>query len=137
MLVACAHAHEPSRVSEPGLVEGGTIVHAANTPPRGGVHLEIEQVEGATASELRAIFQPALEPVRRCLAGSAGKLNVRLTNRSGGLEISVAPGESLSPTARACVLEALTAVYLEATGANVGGPGLPPSGFTSLVSVSW
>jgi hypothetical protein len=31
----------------------------------------------------------------------------------------------------------LTAVYLAETASNVGGAGVPPSSFTSLVTVEW
>jgi hypothetical protein len=87
---------------------------------------------------MHAILKPALESVRRCVGDDGGgKLNIQLTNRSGALEVVVEPGQSLDPTARACVLEALTSVYLEQTGSNAGGPAVPPSGFTSMVTVSW
>jgi hypothetical protein len=148
LLVACGHTREPSRAAAPGVANAATITYAADAPPRGGRHvedpssvkpvqIEVQQVEGATATELRSILRPALEPVRRCVAGSGGKLEVQLTNRRGALEVDARLGESLDPALRSCVLAALTTVYLEASGSNAGGPGVPASSFTSLVTVSW
>ena len=49
----------------------------------------------------------------------------------------LAKGATLDPTAHRCVLEALSTVDLPDTAANAGGPAVPPSGFTSLITLSW
>lgn len=90
-----------------------------------------------TSEEVRAIFRPAAEPMQRCLAGKSGKITIRLTNRDGVLHAEIEPASSLDPTARACVLDALSTVWLEATGSNVGGPSVPPPGFASLLTIAW
>jgi hypothetical protein len=51
--------------------------------------------------------------------------------------LHVEPGQSLDPTTGHCALEALSTIDLEPTGGNVGGPTVPPSGFTSLITISW
>jgi hypothetical protein len=131
------------RTEEPvdaAALRAGTTLHresadaASSSPP---ARLEVERVEGVASARLHALLEPALERARQCLPGRGGKLHIRVTSRESRLVVSAEPGHSLDPTARACVLEALTTVSLEETASNAGGPGVPPSNFTSLVTVSW
>lgn len=121
LLMACAHSVEPTRST-------------TKAPP---MRFEVRRVEGTTAVHIQTLLDPAREAVRRCVDGGGGKLEIQLTNRRSGLEISVEPGPSLEPTARACVLAALSSIHLEQTGSLAGGPSPAPSSFTSLVTVSW
>jgi hypothetical protein len=53
------------------------------------------------------------------------------------LHVTAQPGTSLDPTQRSCAVEALTRAFGTETASNVGGPAVPPSGFTSLLTVRW
>jgi hypothetical protein len=70
-------------------------------------------------------------------AGSTGKIDLRVTSRDGRLDVAVVPAASLNPSVRECTSEALSSVYLRETASNTGGVSVPPSGFTSLLTVSW
>jgi hypothetical protein len=106
----------------------------AKAPVQHG-ELMVTDAQGRSAEEISAIFAPAVEPMHRCAPGSGGKINIRVERREGSLHLSVEPGASLDPTARECVLDALAVVELDETGANTGVT--RPSGFTSILSVSW
>lgn len=107
------------------------------SPPPPAPRLDATETEGASPEKVRAIFQPAAEALHRCSRGQTGKLTMRVTNRAGTLQVDAQPGASLDPTLRACAQDALSAVWLEETGSNVGGPAVPPPGFVSLITVTW
>jgi hypothetical protein len=96
------------------------------------------ETEPGAATPLEAALQPARERVARCLPTSSGKLEIVVTRYQGGsVQLSIAPSASLDPTARDCVLEALSTVDIEQAGGSVGGPAIPPTGYTSLIRISW
>lgn len=100
--------------------------------------VQVVRAEGLPPERVSAIFGPAAAPIEHCMpAGSRGKIEVRVQSRGGALDVAVVPGASLDPRARACALDALSSVYLEETATNAGTPAVPPSGFTSLLMVSW
>jgi hypothetical protein len=102
------------------------------------ISLEPLSSEGIEPGRLAAALEPVRQRLTRCLPGSGGKVEIRITRNSDGtLWLNVEPGVSLDPTAKDCVLETLSTVDLEQVGSNVGGTSLPPSGFTSLIQVSW
>jgi hypothetical protein len=119
----------PSRLE----LETGPPSSASSTPAR----LEVTQAQGLPAERIQTLLAPAAEPLHRCMSGRTGKITLRVTSRNGALAVSVEPGVSLGDAARTCAFDALSTVVLEETGSNAGGPGIPPSGFTSLVTVSW
>jgi hypothetical protein len=99
--------------------------------------LTVTRAEGLPAERLRAIFAPALVSLERCLPGKGGTLEVSVWRSAGALHVRVEPGASLDPTARRCAAAALSAVYYQETASAVGGPAVPPPGFSSLLTVSW
>lgn len=73
------------------------------------------------------------ERKRPCSAtGGGGKIDVRVGTRG----LTATPGPSLDPRDKDCAFDALSPVPLNET-ASVGAPGIPPSGFTSLITVAW
>lgn len=99
--------------------------------------MDVVEATGVSAAQITPLIQPAKEPLGRCHTGGGGKINVRVTRKDNATILSIAPGTSLDPRAQHCVLEALSTLGLEETGGNVGGPTPKPSGFTSLITVSW
>lgn len=136
-LTACA---PPGPVVRPAV--STTTVTAAEldvspAPPSSAA--EVEGTEAAPARD-RAPFRatPEVERRKRCKpAGTTGKVNVLVTTEKGKRALSAATGPSLDPTAPECNVEALSPVPLPETASNVGGPGIPPSGFTSHFSAAW
>jgi hypothetical protein len=114
-----------------------TTPGAGLAKPPDTVHLEVTEANGLPRELVAHVYEAAREPLQGCRQSGGGKVNVRITRSEGLFHLSVEPGASLDPTARHCVLEALSTVDLEETGGNVGGPTIRPSGFTSLITVSW
>ena len=106
-------------------------------PKKERVHLEVTKAQGGLDNESSAAVEAARPHLEHCHPGSGGKIAVQVTKQARATYMSVVPGESLDPTAGHCVLEALSTVDLPETGSNVGGPAVKPSGFTSLITVSW
>ncbi|WP_394832941.1 hypothetical protein LVJ94_41215 [Pendulispora rubella] len=75
--------------------------------------------------------------LRSCLQGSSGKVNVMVTRTENTVHLGFAPDVSLDPTMRHCLLETLSTVDLEEVGGNVGGTTIKPTGYTSVIQVSW
>jgi len=128
-----AGAREPAPSTLPAPV---TTIHSPPsvlTLPR----LEVRQSEGLPPESVQTMFRPAVEPLQHCMTTAGGKVNLRVTSKDGVLRVKVEPAASLDPTARECALEALTTVYLEQTASNAGGVSIPPTSFTSLLTLSW
>lgn len=118
--------------------DGGASAPSARDPSRPArPQVDVTRSEGVPAERMRRILDVAVDPLQHCVPGTSGKMNVRVTSAGGTVHFMVEPGASLSPAARHCAIEALSQVYFEQTGSNVGGPGAPPSSFTSLLTVSW
>ena len=157
LLMACAHSSntaEPSRPTERAgesatPTSSGRVTSApapapllAGTTPRETgpaplPRLQVTQAENIPSERVQTLFRPALSPLQHCFPGSSGKVVIRLTTVKGALAVGFEPSASLDPTMRSCATDALTKVYVQETGSNVGGPAVPPSGFTSLITVSW
>lgn len=141
LLPACAHianVQGPARADE-----SLTSAPPAGAPPAvpglegAGVQVDVRPTSGQPS---RMDFEPAAHGLASCrsASGGGGKVEVLVArDPTGGISLSVRPGSSLSPTATHCVLEALSAVDVEQTGSNTGGISIRPSGFSSLVTVSW
>ncbi len=123
-----------SSVAAVAAVNPGAAVDAGATPST--MHVEVTESKGVSSAQLQPLVQ-AKAPLHQCHNGAGGKINVRVTRKDNTTNMSVEPGASLDPEARHCVLEALSTLGLEETGGNVAGPGGKPSGFTSLITLSW
>jgi hypothetical protein len=104
---------------------------------QGRIRLEVTRATGGLDSESSSAVEAARPHLEHCHPGGGGKIAVQITKHERATYMSIVPGESLDPTAGHCVLEALSTVDLPETGSNVGGPAVKPSGFTSLITISW
>jgi hypothetical protein len=146
---ACSPPHETKPPADPrpvtlgattGATTGATVgrsVDAGPTQGRGAIQLTVAETNGLSPALVTRAYEAAREPLRVCQQAGGGKVNVRIARGEGRFHLDVEPGASLDPTARHCVLEALSTVELEDTAGNMGGPTVKPSGFTSLITVSW
>jgi hypothetical protein len=99
--------------------------------------IEVRRAQGLDVLQVRALLKPSLPSLHQCAPGSGGKINVAITRTEGALHVAVEPGPSLDPVLRECVLQALSSIDVEQSGGDVPGVGVRPSGFTSLVAISW
>ena len=108
-------------------------------PPAPRCRLTVTNTEGCQPNEVEVLVAPARSRIEHCHAGGAGKLNVRVRRAPGGkLAFDLAPGPSLDPTEKKCVLDALNSLSQnEPSTANTGGVSIPPTGFTSLLTIEW
>jgi hypothetical protein len=148
LLAGCVGSETTSRAVAPvataeptaaAVARGSSGVPASSASVGAHPHaqLVVTRAQGVPAKQLQTIFTRALGPLERCLPGAGGLLELRVTTRNGALDVSAAPGASIDPTARECAAAALEKVYLQETASHAGGPAVPPSGFTSLVTVRW
>jgi hypothetical protein len=138
LCAACAAPTEAKPPEAPPVVVlTATPIDAGSVVAPEAVHLAVTEATGLPTALVARVYEAAREPLQGCRQAGGGKVDVRITRRDGLFHLSVEPGASLDPSARHCVLEALSTVDLEETGGNVGGPTVRPSGFTSLITVSW
>jgi hypothetical protein len=128
-LVACAAFActpvSPSPASSPT----STVVTGADEGVRAP-----QDPEAAPAS----IAGPVRARVAHCRSTTGGKLVVRVQRAPNAkLAFDVAPSSSLDPLEKKCVLDALSKLDIDESSTAWGGANLPPTGFTSLVTVEW
>lgn len=120
----------PTNASPPG------DANAAHGAGAAGHHVHVQELRGNEARDLDPALSPTLHrQLEACHGSSGGKLRVRVRREGGRLSFEAEPSASLDPTERACVLDALRRAEVEqalSTGANV-----PPTGFTSLLTIEW
>jgi len=129
-------------VSICGGCAGTTAIAPATADQRAQIEptplqVRAQTISGSEHTRLSSALIPARERLRQCLPGSNGKVNVLVTQRENSIHLGFEPGESLDPTAKDCMLEALSTVDLEETGTNVGGTSYTPTGYTSIIQISW
>jgi len=87
------------------------------------------------------MVSPVRSRIEHCRGATGGKLTVRVQRAPGGKVVfDAAPGTSLDPRERTCVLDALNSLYKEGNSTTTpwtGGSALPPTGFTSLLTIEW
>lgn len=110
-------------------------------PPRASsaesARLRVDDAEGVPRERVEKIFARAPIAVQRCAHGTEGKISLRVSTRDGALHVDVLPGAALDQSTLDCARDALRAIYDEENASTAGGPNVPPSGFTSIVTVSW
>jgi hypothetical protein len=99
--------------------------------------IEVKDASGALDPTSAARLGPARGALERCRPGNGGKVDVRVSRQERGLLLHVEPGPSLDAIAGHCTLEALSTIDLEPSAGSVGGFSIPPTGFTSLITISW
>jgi hypothetical protein len=142
VLAACAGGAAASSAPAASLPPGEAPALSANAPSNPAdagarVRLEVKRDTGGLDDASNAAMQAARPNLEHCHPGTAGKIEVRLTQRDRATQLHIQPGASLNPIEGHCVLEALSTVDLGETAGNVGGPAVKPSGFTSLITISW
>lgn len=155
MILACGRATPPrspsttAAVAEPdGAARaprapgGATNASAAEVgppAPASRCRLTVTDSEGCGPRDVEALVAPVRTRIENCRASSGGKLVIRVRKAGGKLGFDVEPGSSLDPREKQCVLEALSTIHDdESTSATAwGGVNIPPTGFTSLLTIEW
>jgi len=102
-----------------------------------GVQLTVSEALGLDPAIVGQVYGQARESLGHCHQPGGGTVHVSVVKRGASLQMHIEPGATLDPLAHRCVLEALSTVELPDTAANAGGPAVPPSGFTSLITLTW
>jgi hypothetical protein len=102
-----------------------------------GVQLAVTEASGLDPGALAKVYGAARESLAHCHQPGGGTVHVRIVRQGTSLHMHIEAGATLDPTAHRCVLESLSTVELPDTASNGGGPAVPPSGFTSLLTLSW
>lgn len=135
LLIGCA-ASEPAPARAPEVRT--TLAEEPMTGPPVACRLTLTETLGCQPQELEALFAPVRGRIEACRGASGGKLQLRVRNASGKLAFEVLPGSSLDARQRQCVLAALSEVHPgEGSTLQSGGASVPPTGFTSLMTLEW
>lgn len=97
--------------------------------------MSVSETEGCTPAEIQALLAPARSSIEECAGATGGKVVIRLRSTNGKLTFDVAPGASLDPTERRCILDALAKIPTDERVRTTGNP--EANGFTSLVTIEW
>lgn len=113
------------------------VVDAATVVPSWRASIAFTNITGRTGDQTAALFTPSVPSIEGCRGATGGKLILRLRADHGRIVGDPQTGSSVDPTARQCVLDALSAVHVD-DASNVG-PNAPvkPMGFTSLLTIEW
>jgi hypothetical protein len=109
----------------------------AGRPAGNAVQLNVTDANGLDPATVGNMYGTAREALAHCHQPGGGTVHVRIVKQGASLHMHVEPGATLDPLAHECVLQALSTVDLPDTAANQGGPAVPPSGFTSLLTITW
>jgi len=115
-----------------GLVDGGAVVL-----PSARSSLIFTDITGRTGDQTAVLFTPTAQAIEACRGPRGGKLVIRLHADKGRLIAEPQAGSSLDPTARQCVLDALTASPIDESSSLATGANVKPTGFTSLLTIEW
>lgn len=110
-------------------------------PPAPRCRLTVTDTQGCQPEQVTDMVSPVRSRIEHCRGATGGKLTVRVQRAPGGKVVfDAAPGTSLDPRERTCVLDALNSLYKEGASTTTpwtGGSALPPTGFTSLLTIEW
>ena len=107
------------------------------TGPPVACRLTLTETVGCEPREIEAMFAPVRGRIEECRGASGGRLKLRVRNSSGKLAFEVLPGSSLDARQKQCVLDALSEVHPAAGSTVWSGASVPPTGFTSLMTLEW
>lgn len=131
----------PSSTLAPGtpvaVALSGPTTSLDGGPPRRWAILRVTDVSGRTAEEMGSVFAPTQEALETCTPGSAGKVEIRVQKVGSTTHFHLEPGTSLDPVKRHCVLEALALSNVDDAPALNSGANVRPTGFTSVLTLSW
>jgi len=141
LLAACEVTEEKAPAAPPpappAVVAPMPRAETMGTTPRDGVQLSVTDTRGLDPAAVVTFYTAAREALGHCHQPGGGTVHVRIVKEGPSLRMHIEPGATLDPTAHRCVLEALSTIDVPDTAANTGGPATPPSGFTSLITLSW
>ena len=113
------------------------VAEASGPPVAPECRITATETQGCGKSEVEALVAPVRPRIESCRHGSGGKLRVRVHESGGKLAFDAQAGSSLDPADKQCVLEALSTLN-DTTSTNLSfGPSVPPTGFTSLLTIEW
>jgi hypothetical protein len=141
--LACAACEVPPEAMPPAAPPPAPVAaekpaaQAVPTKPADGVQLAVTEANGVEPTTMTNTYAPAREVLGHCPQAGGGTVHVRVQKQGASLHMKIEPGATLDPLAHRCVLEALSTIDLPDTGGNGGGPAVPPSGFTSLLTVTF
>jgi hypothetical protein len=139
-LVACgagptAPPEEPVGVTTTTSAIVANATETSKAAPRARV--EVTSAEGVPLDTAQVMAERARKPLLECLSGTDQTLELRVTRENGVVHVDAERGASLDPRQRACAQAVLREVYLPPTASNVGFPDVPPSSFTSHLTIRW
>jgi hypothetical protein len=129
---AAVEPERPSVARATTSIDAGAPVEVSDT-----VAMQIQDVEGTTASRAGAILGTLTEPVGRCTPRQPGVLNVRVTSEGRHTAVQVAPGSSVDSDTRRCMVDALASLDVSQVMPDDSTPSTSPQRFASTVSISW
>lgn len=105
-------------------------------PAESTLRLEHREQDGSTSaakSEEVERIKPKLMP---CLSGTSGAVNVTIVRDERGVHVELDPDQALDPNTHECIVKSLTQVWVDDSQSRAS-PSDRPSGFTSLLRISW
>lgn len=99
--------------------------------------LSVTESVGCRTSDIEAVIAPVRSRIESCRGTTGGKLRIRVHEAAGKLAFDVEPGMSLDPTEKQCVLDALATIHEGVSSTVWTGASVPPTGFTSLITIEW
>lgn len=99
--------------------------------------LTVTESVGCRSSQIEALIAPARSRIEACRGTTGGKLRIRVRHDGGKVAFDVEPGSSLDPTEKQCVLDALATIHEGVASTVWSGASVPPTGFTSLITIEW
>jgi hypothetical protein len=128
----------PGAAPSPDTAHSAAITVAPPAPIAGQpVQIIVKTATGVDPLLVGQVYGQAVESLGHCRQPGGGTVHVSVVKKGKNLQMHIEPGATLNPLAHECVLQALSTVEIPETGGNVGGPTAPPSGFTSLLTLSW
>lgn len=149
VVVACGASPRPrspattTAVAEPVVAPQDAAAAEADPravvgPPAPRCRVTVTDAEGCRPQDVEALIAPVRPRMEHCRGESGGKLRVSVRKGAGDkLAFHVEPGSSLDPTEQECVLDALRSILIDESSTAWAGLNVPPSGFTSLITVEW
>ena len=122
-----------------GMGDAGVVaaVAASTVVPSWRASIAFTNITGRTGDQTAVLFTPTVPSIEGCRGATGGKLVLRLRADHGRIVGEPQAGTSVDPSARQCVLDALSAVHVD-DSSNVGASApVKAMGFTSLLTIEW
>lgn len=117
---------------------GALVAEGPPAPPAPRCRVSVTETEGCKADQVEALVEPVRARMEKCSGPKGGKLSIRVRQTpTGKLAFDAEPDSSLDPRERQCVLDALNTIQIDPSSMAWMGPSVPPSGFTSLLTIEW